>query len=434
MASEWSTAPLDSLVDEILDRRGVTVRKLRSGFVPAGHRVISAKLVKSGRIDLHADEARFVDEATYQKWMRTPLLADDVILTSEAPLGEVAYLGAANDWVLGQRLFAIRTDKRRLHGRFLYYALQSEPMIHGLQSRATGTTAQGIRQSELRRVMVPLPALAEQRRIAHILGTLDDKIELNRRMNETLEAIARALFKSWFVDFDPVRAKAEGRDPGLRQQLADLFPDSFEDSELGKIPKGWRVTGLDETATYLNGLALQKHPPNDGSSLPVIKIAQLRAGHPDGADRASADIPPAYVVEDGDVLFSWSGSLEVEIWCGGRGALNQHLFKVTSSRFPKWFYFLWTRHHLADFRGIAAGKATTMGHIQRGHLSAARALVPPPRLVEAMSAHFEPLLEDLIAGRLQSHTLAALRDALLPKIIAGELRVSDAERSVGSMQ
>ena len=191
---------------------------------------------------------------------------------------------------------------------------------------------------------------------------------------------------------------------------------------------------MDETATYLNGLALQKHPPNDGSSLPVIKIAQLRAGHPDGADRASADIPPAYVVEDGDVLFSWSGSLEVEIWCGGRGALNQHLFKVTSSRFPKWFYFLWTRHHLADFRGIAAGKATTMGHIQRGHLSAARALVPPPRLVEAMSAHFEPLLEDLIAGRLQSHTLAALRDALLPKIIAGELRVSDAERSVGSMQ
>jgi len=194
------------------------------------------------------------------------------------------------------------------------------------------------------------------------------------------------------------------------------------------------VSGLDEIAMYLNGLALQKYPSDDGGSLPVIKIAQLRAGHTDGADRASVDIPPAYVVEDGDVLFSWSGSLEVEIWCGGRGALNQHLFKLTSGRFPKWFYFLWTRHHLPDFRGIAAGKATTMGHIQRGHLSAARALVPPPRLVEAMSAHFEPLLDNLIARRLQSRTLAALRDALLPKLIAGELRVSDAERSVGSMQ
>jgi type I restriction enzyme S subunit len=319
--------------------------------------------------------------------------------------------------------------------RFLAYSWYSPRFQETLRAnRVGGSTIESIRLTDLPSWRIALPDLDEQRAIAHILGTLDDKIELNRRTNETLEAIARALFKSWFVDFDPVRAKSEGRDPGLPPHLADLFPDSLDNSELGEIPKGWRVTGLDETATYLNGLALQKYPPNDGGSLPVIKIAQLRAGHTDGADRASVDIPPAYVVEDGDVLFSWSGSLEVEIWCGGRGALNQHLFKLTSGRFPKWFYFLWTRHHLPDFRGIAAGKATTMGHIQRGHLSAARALVPPPRLVESMSAHFEPLLDNLIARRLQSRTLAALRDALLPKIIAGELRVSDAERSVGSMQ
>jgi type I restriction enzyme S subunit len=428
MAGEWVAAPLGDLVEDILDRRGVTPLKLGSDFVSAGHRVISAKLVKSGRIDLAADEPRFVNDTTYQKWMRTPLLADDVLLTSEAPLGGVAYVGAASDWVLGQRLFAIRTDKRRLHGRFLFYALQCEPMRHGLQSRATGTTAQGIRQSELRRVMVPLPPLAEQQRMADILGTLDDKIELNRRMSDTLEVIARALFKSWFVDFAPVRAKSEGRDPGVPPHLADLFPDSFEDSELGEIPKGWRVCGLDEIATYLNGLALQKYPPDDSGYLPVIKIAQLRAGHTDGADQASSDIPPAYVVEDGDILFSWSGSLEVEIWCGGRGALNQHLFKVTSDQVPKWFSFLWTRHHLADFRGIAAGKATTMGHIQRGHLSAASTLVPPQPLLEAMSAHFAPLLADVIVGQLQSRTLAALRDALLPKLISGELRMADAKR------
>jgi type I restriction enzyme S subunit len=264
--------------------------------------------------------------------------------------------------------------------------------------------------------------------MADILGTLDDKIELNRRMSDTLEVIARALFKSWFVDFAPVRAKSEGRDPGVPPHLADLFPDSFEDSELGEIPKGWRVCGLDEIATYLNGLALQKYPPDDSGYLPVIKIAQLRAGHTDGADQASSDIPPAYVVEDGDILFSWSGSLEVEIWCGGRGALNQHLFKVTSDQVPKWFSFLWTRHHLADFRGIAAGKATTMGHIQRGHLSAASTLVPPQPLLEAMSAHFAPLLADVIVGQLQSRTLAALRDALLPKLISGELRMADAKR------
>jgi type I restriction enzyme S subunit len=285
LGGEWSTAPLDSLVDQIFDRRGVTVRKLRSEFVLAGHRVISAKLIKSGRIDLHADEARFVDEATYKRWMRTPLLADDVILTSEAPLGEVAYLGAANDWVLGQRLFAIRTDKRRLHGRFLYYALQSEPMIHGLQSRATGTTAQGIRQSELRRVKVPLPPLAEQRRIAHILGTLDDKIELNRGTNETLDSIARALFKCWFVDFDPVRAKSQGRDTGLPHYLAGLFPNSFEDSAVGKIPAGWRVGKLRDVAELLRESKDPQESPQaifDHYSIPAFDGGRRPIAEPGG--------------------------------------------------------------------------------------------------------------------------------------------------------
>jgi len=353
--------------------------------------------------------------------------APGVVIGRYGTLGEVHYI-TQDYWPLNTSLYV--RDFKGNDPRFISYFLRS--LDFGAYSDKAAVP--GLNRNDLHTAVVRVPAVAEQRVIAHILGTLDDKIELNRQMNETLESIARTLFKSWFVDFDPVRAKSEGRDSGLPPHLADLFPDSLDNSELGEIPNGWRVTGLDETATYLNGLALQKYPPNDGGSLPVIKIAQLRAGHTDGADRASVDIPPAYVVEDGDVLFSWSGSLEIEIWCGGRGALNQHLFKLTSGRFPKWFYFLWTRHHLPDFRGIAAGKATTMGHIQRGHLSVARALVPPPRLVEAMSAHFEPLLDNLIARRLQSRTLAALRDALLPRLIAGELRVSDAERSVGSMQ
>src|SRR5205085_5649048 len=187
MAGEWNTALLSDLVEDILDRRGVTPLKLGSNFAPTGYRVISAKLIKSGRIDLSADEPRFVDKPTYQRWMRTPLMPDDVILTSEAPLGEGVYIKETLEWCLGQRLFGIRTNKLRLHGRFLYYALQSETVRHDIHSRATGTTAQGIRQSELRRIGIPLPNLEEQHAIANILGTLDDKIELNRKMNETLE-------------------------------------------------------------------------------------------------------------------------------------------------------------------------------------------------------------------------------------------------------
>jgi len=307
---------------------------------------------------------------------------------------------------------------------FLFYRMASEEFIEKSSGASTGTRMPRADWDFLSKWLMPLPPLPEQKSIAHILGTLDDKIELNRRMNATLEAMARALFQSWFVDFDPVRAKLDGRKPaGLDAAPAALFPAHFQESPLGHIPQGWEVRSLDQIAQFLNGLALQKYPPGDGATLPVIKIAQLRKGDSEGADRCNTELAPQYIVEDGDVLFSWSGSLEVELWCGGQGALNQHLFKVTSNEFPKWFYYLWTLYHLDEFRLIAAGKATTMGHIQRGHLTAAKALVPSPALLKAMTHIMAPLIDQIISNRTQSRTLATIRDALLPKLLGGEINV-----------
>ena len=220
--------------------------------------------------------------------------------------------------------------------------------------------------------------------------------------------------------------------PGLPAHLYDLFPERLVESELGEIPEGWVSRSLDSIANYLNGLALQKFPPESETEfLPVIKIAQLRSGNTNGADKASTQIKPEYVVVDGDVLFSWSGSLEVEVWNGGHGALNQHLFKVTSNEVPKWFYFFATRHHLSDFRTIAAGKATTMGHIQRKHLTEARIAVAPPESMEKFDAVIASQFDQLVSNAQQSRSLAQLRDTLLPKLISGELRIPDAERIVG---
>ncbi|KAB2898812.1 MAG: restriction endonuclease subunit S, partial [Burkholderiaceae bacterium] len=159
--------------------------------------------------------------------------------------------------------------------------------------------------------------------------------------------------------------------------------------------------------------------------LPVIKIAQLRKGDTAGADLASRAIKPEYVVQNGDVLFSWSGSLEVEIWCGGEGALNQHLFKVTSSMYPKWFYYLWTRHHLDNFRQIAASKATTMGHIQRSHLSAANVIVGSDAVLGIADGILSPLIERIVSNALQARTLSTVRDTLLPRLISGQLHVEE---------
>ena len=355
----------------------------------------------------------------------------DIVLTQRGTLGQVSIVPSTpfGRYVVSQSQMKVTGNREIADPMFFYYVLSSAGQkdyvrlntIQGHESRTSISASFG-------QTHVPDPPLNEQRAIAHILGTLDDKIELNRRMNETLEVMARTLFKSWFVDFDPVRAKMEGRDPNLPQHLADLFPDRLVDSELGEIPEGWEVIPLDEIAVFQNGLALQKYRPQvNEKRLPVVKIAQLRSGKTDSGEWATSNIRPECIIDDGEVVFSWSGSLMVTVWCSGRAALNQHLFKVTSRRFPKWFLLHNVRSHLADFQTIAAGKATTMGHIKRHHLSEAKCTVPDRRLLAAADRRLAAMFDRSVSANIQSRTLAALRDALLPKLISGEIRIRHAQ-------
>ncbi|WP_036595179.1 restriction endonuclease subunit S [Ottowia thiooxydans] len=433
MANEWLASSLGELTDWA---SGGTPPKENPEYWGGDIPWISASSMKSGRL---SESDRTLTQKGLEQKSRLARKNDVLLLVRGSELHKRIPVGVATrDVAFNQDVKALRA-KNGISSTYLYYWLTAhEPMLLS-KVEHTGIGAGKLDTAVLKALPVEVPPVEEQRAIAHILGTLDDKIELNRRSNETLEAMARALFKAWFVDFEPVRAKLEGRwqrgqsQPGLPAHLYDLFPDRLVESELGEIPEGWEMRSLDSIANYLNGLALQKFPPESETEfLPVIKIAQLRAGHTNGADKASTQIKPEYVVVDGDVLFSWSGSLEVEVWNGGRGALNQHLFKVTSNEVPKWFYFFATRHHLSEFRAIAAGKATTMGHIQRKHLTEARIAVAPPESMEKFDAVIASQFDQLVSNAQQSRSLAQVRDALLPKLISGELRVPDAERIVGA--
>ena len=246
-------------------------------------------------------------------------------------IGQVFYV-QEDFWPLNTTLYV--RDFKGNDPQFIHYFLKTVDFF----AYSDKAAVPGVNRNHLHEALVVVPPIDSQKSIAQLLGALDDRITLLRETNATLEAIAQALFKSWFVDFDPVRAKMAGRTPeGMDEATAALFPDALEETELGLVPKGWQTKPLDEVADYLNGLALQKFPPQDEAWLPVIKIAQLRKGDTIGADRAGRNIKPEYIIQNGDVLFSWSGSLEVDIWCGGEGALNQHLFKVTSKQYPKWF-------------------------------------------------------------------------------------------------
>jgi type I restriction enzyme, S subunit len=442
MANEWNAVTVGDIFDLV---NGYAFKS--ADFINSGVPVIKIKNVKAGEFSEH--EFSYVTEDFLRTRANKLAKFGDLLISMsgnrhdgspETWVGKVAQFRKTGSYFINQRVGALRVKEgARVDSKFASYVLSSFPYQELFIAIATSSGGQAnLSPAQILSAPMRYPSLHEQRAIAHILGTLDDKIELNRKQNETLEAMARALFKAWFVDFEPVRAKMEGRWqrgqslPGMPAHIYDFFPDRLVESELGEIPEGWEMRSLDSIANYLNGLALQKFPPESKTEfLPVIKIAQLRAGNTNGADKASTQIKPEYVVVDGDVLFSWSGSLEVEVWNGGRGALNQHLFKVTSNEVPKWFYFFATRQHLSDFRAIAAGKATTMGHIQRKHLTDARIAVAPPESMKKFDAVIASLFDQLVNNAQQSRSLAQLRDTLLPKLISGELRVLDAERIVG---
>ena len=401
-AKHWTSRT----IDELKAKSGTAI-----AIGPFGSRMKSDCYVTSGvpviRGNNISDTRELLGEMVYitsekAEEVRSSILKpDDLFFPHRGAIGLVGIVpnNRADRYVQSTSLMKLTCDRTQVEPLFLFYFFRSPQGRHELLKNASTVGTPGIGQplSSLKSIRVPYPPLSEQKAIAKVLSALDDKIELNRRMNETLEVLAQHLFKSWFMD-----------------------------ATQGGLPNGWRIDSLDKIAHFLNGLALQKFPPDGENSLPVIKIAQLRAGNTNGADWAGSNVPSEYVIEDGDVLFSWSGSLEVELWCGGRGALNQHLFKVISANFPKWFYFLWTRYHLPAFRAIAAGKATTMGHIQRRHLSEADVFIPTDAELEKMNSQMSPIIERIIANNLESRTLAALRDALLPKLLSGEVRASSA--------
>ena len=428
MSSEvnWTRLTLQQAGVSLIDCDHRTPPAAAEGFP-----YIAIPQLKDGHVDLNG--ARRIAPADYFEWTKKlKPRAHDVIVVRRCNSGDSALVPVGLDCAIGQNLVVLRSNGAAIEPTFLRWLVRGPDWWDQVAKFINvGAVFDSLRCRDIPNFELTVPPLTDQRAIAALLNSLDDRIALLRETNATLEAIAQALFKSWFVDFDPVRAKQQGLAPaGMEEATAALFPDSFEESALGSVPKGWKVRALDEIATYLNGLALQKFPPSDDSWLPVIKIAQLRKGDTVGADRAGRNLKPEYVIQNGDVLFSWSGSLEVEVWCGGEGALNQHLFKVTSKAFPKWFYLRWTRHHLSHFRQIAASKATTMGHIQRVHLSDAKVLVPTDALLGAMDDCFGPLLARSVENELQAQTLATLRDTLLPRLISGQLRLPEAETQI----
>ena len=316
--------------------------------------------------------------------------------------------------VTNQQINSIVPDEK-FDPDFIYYGMTILGKHLNYLSK-TSTAVPIINKTTFSNFSIIVPTIEEQKSIAHILSTLDDKIEVNNQINKTLDNMAQAIFKQWFMDFEFPNEDGEPYKSSGGEMV---------ESELGMIPKGWEVKGLDEIAEFLNGLAMQKYRPTENEkSYPVLKIKELRQGRTDeNSDLCSSNIEKKYIVRDGDIIFSWSGSLLVDIWCGGKCGLNQHLFKVTSDKHDQWFVYQWNKYHLDRFVNIAKSKATTMGHIKRKDLSDSKVLIPSDELYLKAAQYQKYLFEKIMYSKIEIKRLEEIRDSLLPKLMSGEIRV-----------
>jgi type I restriction enzyme S subunit len=421
-----SSALLSDLCEQIVDCPHSTPEWTDSGVV-----VLRSQNIKNGRLDL--SDPSYTDEIHFEARTRRAVpSAGDLVITREAPMGEVCMIPRGVKCCLGQRMVLLRPDQGKADSRFLLYVLQSSSVRHEIfVNEGTGSTVSNLRIPLLEALPIPTPPLPEQRAIAHILGTLDDKIELNRKMNETLEAMARALFKSWFVDFDPVRAKAEGRDPGLPAPIAALFPDSFEDSELGEIPTGWMVKQIGDLATVQGGSTPStKEPsyweggthywvtPKDLSGLSnTVLLGSERKITDAGLTQISSGLLP-----EGTVLLSSRAPIGYLAVAEVPVAINQGFIAMQPLEgVSNLFLLLWAE--VAHEAILSRANGSTFLEISKSSFRPIPVVAPTRAVMEAFDRAVRPMYSRIVVNERESRTLSESRHSLLPKLISGEVRV-----------
>lgn len=388
--AEWTIITLEDCTEILGDGLHGTPQYSENGE----YAFVNGNNLVDGEIIIKKDTKR-VDVSQYEKYKK-PLNDRTILISINGTLGNIGTYNSEKI-ILGKSACYFNV-KDSVDKDFIYYVVSSPVFKQYLENNATGTTIKNISLKQMREYSFSLPSLKEQERISSTLKIIDQKIKNNKKINNNLEQQAQAIFENEFLS-------------------------------LQSLPDGWKLASLIDIADYLNGLAMQKYRPSTNEiGIPVLKIKELRQGCcDDNSEFCSPSIKSDYIIHDGDVIFSWSGSLLVDFWCGGICGLNQHLFKVSSSKYDKWFYYTWTKHHLDRFITVAADKATTMGHIKRDELAKAEVLIPNETDYNRIGALLQPIYDLIISNRIENKKLAETRDSLLPKLMSGEIDMSEVD-------
>jgi type I restriction enzyme, S subunit len=372
-------------------------------YVPTGVPVVRGSNIGDTR-ELRGDFV-FIPPALAETLKSSLLISGDLFFPHRGLIGEVGIVGTdvPTPCMLSTSLMKLSPDATHADSQFLFYFFRSPRGRHALlqNSSQVGTPGIATPLASLRRIALQLPGLPEQQAIARVLAVLDDRIDSNRRLTGLLEAAVVTLFRARFVSCVGV--------------------EGFERNEMGSLPPGWRIGALADLARFVNGKAFTKHANATGR--PIVRIRELNGGVDHGTPRSDIEADDDFIARFDDILFAWSGSLGVYRWPGSESLINQHIFKVIPNGWPAWFVHAWIQEHMENFRGIARDRATTMGHIQRRHLTEARVPLPVSEAIASTHATVGPIDQQRAALVRENATLASVRDLLLPKLISGEIRV-----------
>jgi type I restriction enzyme S subunit len=387
--------PFANLLCNVVDNRGKSCPT-----VGAGIPLIATNCIRNELLYPTYEKARFVSEETYATWFRGHPKPGDIIFVNKATPGRVCLVPDPVDFCIAQDMVAIRADEKRVYPKFLFALLRSPAVQARIEQMHVGTLIPHFKKGDFDKILLSIPEREVQEFIGDLYFELSAKIDSNRRMNETLEALAQTLFKNWFVD------------------------------AAAKLPKGWTTRALYDCANYINGAAFRnEHFSSDCKGLPVIKIGELKDGLTAQTKFCAIEREPKYRIASGEILFSWSGSpgtsIDTFIWPGGDGWLNQHIFKIEFKRpLEKYFDFYLLRHLKPEFIEIARNKQTTgLGHVTAQDLKRMQTAFPTDEVLDNFNRVAEPIFQKVFSNLRESRTLAELRDALLPKLLSGELRV-----------
>lgn len=404
MSKPIEYVPITELLKDIVDNRGKSVPT-----APTGTPLIATNCIQHSSIYPTFEKVRFVDDKTLKTWFRAHLQPNDILFVNKGTPGRVCLVPDPVNFCAAQDMIGFRCDETKINYKYLFAVLRSDEIQKKIENFHVGLVIPHFRKQDLPSLMIPMRSPEEQEAIGNLYITLSEKIELNARINAELESMAKTLYDYWFVQFAPHKSAG--------------WKMVWNDELKREIPLGWEVGSLLDIADYMNGLPCQKFRPTGKEFLRVIKIREMRDGFTEDSELVRPDIPERAIIENGDVLFSWSASLEVMIWSGGKGALNQHIFKVTSEKYPKSFYYFQLLNYLQHFKMMAENRKTTMGHITQDHLKQSRIVLPPKELTEELEKIIAPIFEKIIVNRIESQTLTELRDWLLPMLMNGQARV-----------